>query len=367
MFNRLLTYAAMFLACFAGVFAALYLHDRLAKPTNSLERLANYQPIQYEKQPGQVAFADAVQKVRPAVVSVFQLRRDFFSGNQVQAGIGSGVIISNDGYIVTNNHVIEGADAVVVKLQDGSTHEANIVGADRPSDLALLKINATDLPFAELGDSAGLVQGEWVFAIGAPLGIENTLSVGVVSALNRDLPADGDSYPLVGAIQTDAAINQGNSGGPLANVHGQVVGINTAILSPTGGSIGLGFAIPAKQVLRFVEQIRTYGRMRHPTLFIRAEWHPAPRRDPYLRELVGDVQLPDQGLVVLAVKPQGPADEAGLQELDIITKINNQVLRDRSDFLLLMMKAEVGEKIQITFWRGGQERTTEATLQDSTQ
>lgn len=357
----------MFLACFAGVFAALYLHDRLAKPTNSLERLANYQPIQYEKQPGQVAFADAVQKVRPAVVSVFQLRRDFFSGNQVQAGIGSGVIISNDGYIVTNNHVIEGADAVVVKLQDGSTHEANIVGADRPSDLALLKINATDLPFAELGDSAGLVQGEWVFAIGAPLGIENTLSVGVVSALNRDLPADGDSYPLVGAIQTDAAINQGNSGGPLANVHGQVVGINTAILSPTGGSIGLGFAIPAKQVLRFVEQIRTYGRMRHPTLFIRAEWHPAPRRDPYLRELVGDVQLPDQGLVVLAVKPQGPADEAGLQELDIITKINNQVLRDRSDFLLLMMKAEVGEKIQITFWRGGQERTTEATLQDSTQ
>lgn len=357
----------MFLACFAGVFAALYLHDRLAKPTNSLERLANYQPIQYEKQPGQVAFADAVQKVRPAVVSVFQLRRDFFSGSQVQAGIGSGVIISNDGYIVTNNHVIEGADAVVVKLQDGSTHEANIVGADRPSDLALLKINATDLPFAELGDSAGLVQGEWVFAIGAPLGIENTLSVGVVSALNRDLPADGDSYPLVGAIQTDAAINQGNSGGPLANVHGQVVGINTAILSPTGGSIGLGFAIPAKQVLRFVEQIRTYGRMRHPTLFIRAEWHPAPRRDPYLRELVGDVQLPDQGLVVLAVKPQGPADEAGLQELDIITKINNQVLRDRSDFLLLMMKAEVGEKIQITFWRGGQERTTEATLQDSTQ
>lgn len=357
----------MFVACFAGVFAALWVHDRLAKPVSSLDQLANYQPIRYEKDPGQVAFSEAVQKVRPAVVSVFQMRRDFFSGDQVQAGVGSGVIISNDGYIVTNNHVIEGADAVIVKLQDGSTHEASIVGADRPSDLALLKINATNLPFAELGDSDDLVQGEWVFAIGAPLGIENTLSVGVVSALNRDLPADGDSYPLVGAIQTDAAINQGNSGGPLANVHGQVVGINTAILSPTGTSIGLGFAIPAKQVLRFVGEIRAHGRMRHPTLFIRAQWHPAPPRDPYLRELVGDVQLPDQGLVVLAVKPEGPADKAGLQELDIITKINNQVLRDRSDFLLHMMKAEVGDKIQITFWRGGQERTTEATLQDSAQ
>ncbi len=367
MFNRLLIYASMFVVCFAGVFAALWVHDRIAKPVTSLEQLANYQPIRYEKDPGQVAFSEAVQKLRPAVVSVFQMRRDFFSGNQVQAGLGSGVIISADGYVVTNNHVIEGADAVVVKLQDGSTHDAQVVGADRPSDLALLKINATNLPFAELGDSDDLVQGEWVFAIGAPLGIENTLSVGVVSALNRDLPADGENYPLVGAIQTDAAINQGNSGGPLANVHGQVVGINTAILSPTGASIGLGFAIPAKQVLKFVQEIRQHGRMRHATLAIRAEWHPAPRRDPYLRELVGSIELPEQGLVVLAVKPGGPADNAGLQELDIITQINNQPLRNRSDFLLFMMKADVGQNVHITFWREGKQMTTQATLQDTTQ
>jgi serine protease Do len=365
--SRITTYLAMFIACFAGVFAALWVHDRIAKPTDSLQQLATYQPIRYEKDPGQVAFADAVQKLKPAVVSVFQMRRDFFTGDQVQAGIGSGVIISPDGYIVTNNHVIEGADAVMVKLQDGSTHQATIVGADRPSDLALLKINENNLPYAELGDSDDLVQGEWVFAIGAPLGIENTLSVGVVSALNRDLPASGENYPLVGAIQTDAAINQGNSGGPLANVHGQVVGINTAIVSPTGGSVGLGFAIPAKQVLRFVKEIREHGRMRHPTLAIRAQWHPAPRQDPYLRELVGDVELPEQGLVVLAVKPGGPADKAGIRELDIITKINDQELRDRSDFLLFMMKANVGQKVQITFWRGGSEVTTDATLEDSTQ
>ncbi|MER3413439.1 MAG: serine protease [Armatimonadota bacterium] len=357
----------MFVVCFAGVFTALLLHDRLAKPVSSLEQLAGYKPIRYDKDPGQVAFTEAVQKVRPAVVSIFSMQRDFFSGNQVQTGLGSGVILSSDGYIVTNNHVIEGADAIVVKLQDGSAHEARVVGADVPSDLALLKINANGLPFAELGDSDDLVQGEWVFAIGAPLGIENTLSVGVVSALNRDLPAPGEAYPLVGAIQTDAAINQGNSGGPLANIHGQVVGINTAILSPTGGSVGLGFAIPSKQVLKFVKEIQTHGRMRHPTLAIRAKWHPAPRRDPYLRELVGPIELPDQGLVVLAVKPGGPADKAGLKQLDIITKMNNQALRDPSDFLLFMMKAEVGQKVQVTFWRGGEEKTTEATLEDSSQ
>lgn len=357
----------MFVTCFAGVFAALWLHDRLTKPTSTLDQLARYQPISYEKAPGQVAFSDAVQKVRPAVVSVFQLRRDFFSGDQVRAGIGSGVIISSDGYIVTNNHVIEGADAVVVKLQDGSTHDARIIGADRPTDLALLKIEAKSLPYAEIGNSDNLVQGEWVFAIGAPLGIENTLSVGVVSAVNRDLPGGGSQYPLVGAIQTDAAINEGNSGGPLANVHGQVVGINTAIVSPTGGSVGLGFAIPSKQVLKFVQEIREHGRMRHPSLGVQAEWHPAPRRDPYLRELVGSVELPDQGLIILAIRPDGPADKAGIQELDIITKMDGQTLRGRSDFLLFMMKAAVGQKVNVTFWRGGKEMTAEVTLEDNPQ
>lgn len=365
MVSRIAPYLAMFLVCFAGVYAALALHDRFAPPpVTGLDRLSNYQPVAMEKGPGQVAFADAVKRVQPAVVSVFQFRRDFWTGSEEPAGLGSGVILSGDGYVITNFHVIDGADSLVVKLADGTTKEARVVGADRPSDLALLKIDGKDLPYAELGDSDALVQGEWVFAIGAPLGIENTLSVGVVSAVNRDLPGSGGQYPLVGAIQTDAAINEGNSGGPLANVSGQVIGINTAIVSPTGGSVGLGFAIPSKQVLRFVKEVREFGRMRHPSLGIRPYWHDAPNRDLGLIRVLGGVKLPDRGLIVLDVAPNGPAAKAGFQRFDIITKLNDQDLRSLSDFLIFMMKAEVGETVKVTFWRDGQEQQKEVTLED---
>lgn len=360
-------YLFLFVAVFGGVIGGLWVYDRFlagGRPGgDSLGALVQREPTEYPKVLGQIAFEDAAARLLPSVVSVYRRQLRFFSDELQVSGQGSGVILTEDGYVVSNFHVIEGAQAVDVKLNDGRVFPAKIVGEDPISDLALLKIEAKGLPAADLADSDKVAIGEWVLAVGSPLGYDSTLSAGVVSAKNRDLPGDRGRAPLVGAIQTDAAINQGNSGGPLANVHGQVVGINTQIASMTGGSIGIGFAIPSNAVRRFVDDIRKYGRARHSDLgvlrFGRSEW----LRDPGFAVEIGP-NPPTEGLVIWEVAPGSPLDKAGLRKLDVITALDGHPMATINDYLTFLLKTEIGQKVRVEYWQRGEVKSATVELQE---
>jgi S1-C subfamily serine protease len=354
---RFSAYVAMFLVCFLGVYLALWVHDRFQpKISPALPSAPAPTPVSTIVANQPVAFTEAAKKIMPAVVSVERVEAGGFFGSPERfrlTGMGSGVILTPDGHIITNYHVVEGADAIVVHLLNGRGFQAKVVGVDEMSDLALLKVEAKNLPYGELGDSDALLVGEWVAAIGNPLGYEGTLSVGVVSALNRDLPGRGDRFPLVGVIQTDAAINQGNSGGALVNLKGEVVGINSAIASTDVGNIGIGFAIPSNRVRRFVEDIRKYGRARHPDLGVLGFFHPAVRYSWWYRERVG-AEPPQEGLVIAEIAPGSPLAEAGAEPGDILLALDKKPLETPSDYWTYLLKAEIGQKARVRLWRRGE-------------
>ncbi len=310
--------------------------------------------------PGADAVAQASARIEPAVVNIDTFMRsprarrlgDFFGPQEAMRGSGSGVIISPDGYIITNNHVVRGADEIVVSLADGRRFLGRIIGADEQSDLAVIKVNASGLPVAELGDSDKLRVGEWAIAVGNPLGLGSTVTVGVISALNRRrLPVEEGRYLEV-AIQTDAAINQGNSGGALANIHGQLIGINTAIAAPPGGgSIGIGFAIPVNHVKKVVRDIIVQGGTVKRTRPWIGVYFDAVR--PSVMRRVG---LPDpNGVVVEEVLPGSPADKAGLHADDVIRQFGDRPIRSTQELLEEIMNRRPGDRVQVRVWRGGKE------------
>ncbi len=362
---RLSNYIAMFLVCFLGVYLALWVHDRIQpKASPASPSLPQPSPVSSRVVSQPIAFTEAAKKLMPAVVSVERVEASGFFGSRDRfrlTGMGSGVIITPDGHIITNLHVVEGADAIIVHLINGQGFVAKVVGVDKMSDLALLKVDAKNLPYGELGDSDALVVGEWVAAIGNPLGYEGTLSVGVISALNRDLPGNQDRFPLVGAIQTDAAINQGNSGGALANVKGEVIGINTAIASTDVGNIGIGFAIPSNRVRRFIEDIRKYGRARHPDLGVLGFFHPAVRYSWRYRELV-NAEPPQEGLIIAEIAPGSPLAEAGAQPGDIFLALDGKTLETPNDYWTYLLKAEIGKKARVRLWQRGEIKELSITL-----
>jgi Do/DeqQ family serine protease len=316
---------------------------------------------------GTEAIVEASARIEPAVVNIDTFMRprratqleDFFTPREAMRGSGSGVIISPDGYIVTNHHVVRGADEIVVSLPDGRRFLGKTVGADEQSDIAVIKVNATSLPTAELGDSDKLRVGEWVIAVGNPLGLGSTVTVGVVSALNRRrLLVEGERYLEV-AIQTDAAINQGNSGGALANIHGQVIGINTAIAaSPGGGSIGIGFAIPINHVKKVVRDIIARGgTVRYPRPWMGISLEAV---SPSAMRQLG---LPDlSGVLVADVLPGGPADQAGLRPNDVIRRFDNRPVRTTQDLLAEIMGRQPGDRVEVGVWRNGKEATVTVTI-----
>ncbi|MDQ2985256.1 MAG: trypsin-like peptidase domain-containing protein [Armatimonadota bacterium] len=361
--NRWLPFGLMFLVCFGGVFAALRLNDQIEKTEGpaSLNALVETKPVQYPKAAGEIAFEAAVDKILPAVVSVDVFRATPFTEGAQLASQGSGVILTADGYIITNSHVIQSGNEIHVNLTNGKQYKAEVVGDDPITDLALLKVAATGLPAAELGDSDTATVGQWVLAIGNPLGYEGTLSVGVVSALNRDLPLGPESAALMGAIQTDAAINQGNSGGALGNIHGQVIGINSAIATPNRGSVGIGFAIPSNRVKKAVDEIRKYGRVRHPDLGVRVFKPPYFLRHPLFAEQVGP-NPPKAGLVIDELISNSPLAVAGLKEWDVLTSIDGKALTALNDYLTFLFKAELGQKVKVDYWSRGDNKSTTVTL-----
>ena len=269
------------------------------------------------------------KQVSPAVVHIasIALAYDFFFNPVPQAGTGSGFLIDEQGHIVTNNHVVEDAKSLEVTLADGTKVPATLVGRDPTNDLAVIKISVPGrrLQFIPLGDSGALQIGQLAIAIGNPFGLDRTVTTGVISSLNRSLRSDS-GREMRGIIQTDAAINPGNSGGPLLNSRGEVIGINSAIFSPSGGSVGIGFAIPVNTAKRLIPQLIATGRVRHPWLGI-AGITLSP-------ELAQALDLPaEKGILVAQVYPRSPAARAGLQGGQRRVRVGNTILAVGGDIL----------------------------------
>jgi serine protease Do len=263
--------------------------------------------------------------------------------------VGSGFILTPDGYVMTNAHVVEGADEVIVTLTDKREFKAKIVGADKRTDVAVVKIDATGLPAVKVGDVSRLKAGEWVMAIGSPFGLENTVTAGIVSAKQRDT---GDYLPF---IQTDVAINPGNSGGPLINMRGEVVGINSQIYSRSGGFMGISFAIPIDEAIRVSEQLRTVGRVSRGRIGVQIE---SVSKD--VAESIGLGK--SQGALVRGVEAGSPAEKAGIEAGDIITRYDGKAVEKVSDLPRLVGNTKPGTKTSITVFRRGASRDLSITI-----
>jgi|KBSMisStandDraft_5_1062788.scaffolds.fasta_scaffold28187_3 serine protease Do len=266
-------------------------------------------------------------------------------------GLGSGFIVSPDGYIVTNAHVVDGASEVTVKLTDRREFTAKVIGTDKRTDIALIKIDAKNLPALDLSAPPGVRQGEWVIAIGSPFGFENSVSAGVVSGVHRALPG-GQMTPF---IQTDVAVNPGNSGGPLLNAAGQVVGVNSQIYSRSGGYMGLSFAIPADVAMKVADQLRTTGKVSHGRLGVGIQ--------PLNQSLAQSFGLPDtNGALIGTVEKGSPAEKAGLKSGDVIRKIDGVAMNDSTDVTSRIGNSAPGTKIAMEVWRDGKPVGVTATV-----
>lgn len=324
------------------------------------------------------SFADLAETVSPAVVNIttstmveaavnpgpdlpqglpfddfFRQFRDQQGGPQQprrSSALGSGFVISEDGFVVTNNHVIEGADEIMIEFTDGKNLAAEVIGTDPKTDIALLKVEATEpLTHVPFGDSDTARVGDWVLAVGNPLGQGFSVSAGIVSARNRELSGSYDDY-----IQTDAAINRGNSGGPLFNMAGEVVGVNTAILSPNGGSIGIGFSMASNVVQNVVQQLQEFGETRRGWLGVRIQDVSADVAEALGLEAA-------KGALVTDV-PEGPAMDAGIQSGDLITSFDGVEVEDTRGLVRQVGNTAVGKAVRVVILRDGQTQTIKVTL-----
>ncbi|MGK7951291.1 MAG: HhoA/HhoB/HtrA family serine endopeptidase [Xenococcaceae cyanobacterium] len=322
--------------------------------------------------------AQAVQKVGPAVVRIDAVRpvssavperfqqpffrrffgdRDTTQSERVEKGTGSGFIISSDGRLITNAHVVEGTNKVKVTLKDGQVYEGNVVGVDPITDVAVVKIKGKNLPTVTLGKAEGLTPGEWAIAIGNPLGLDNTVTVGIISALGRSSSQVGVPDKRVRFIQTDAAINPGNSGGPLLNSQGEVIGINTAIRADAQG---LGFAIPIEKAQHIAQQLFAKGQADHPYLGIKMM-----TLDPGIREYINlsreyDFKVTEkQGVIIVEVMPDSPAAKAGLQKGDTVIKVGGSLVKTSVDVQEQVDASAIGATLPVEVIRKGKVRTIE--------
>ncbi|QYF96120.1 Do family serine endopeptidase [Massilia sp. PAMC28688] len=328
-------------------------------------------------------FTDLIDKVGPAVVNIRttekirqgagpgggpdeemqELLRRFFGGqiprsaprprrggpDQIQRGVGSGFIISGDGYVLTNAHVVEGADDVIVTLTDRREFKAKVLGADKRSDVALLKLDTTGLPHLTIGDPNRIRVGEWVIAIGSPFNLDNTVTAGIISAKSRDT---GEFLPL---IQSDVAVNPGNSGGPLINMRGEVIGINSQIATLSGAYNGISFAVPIDEVMRVSDQLKKSGKVTRGRIGVEI--------GEVSKEVAESLGLGRaRGVEVARVEAGGPAEKGGIKVGDIILQFNGVSVERASDLPRLVAAAPVGSRAQVTVWRKGSEQQIPLTI-----
>jgi serine protease Do len=375
---------ALLTTAIAGVGAAVFF---LAPNGNALGTAALAQNLtekvqQLPQRP--VGFADIVEKVKPAVISVrVKIERQadssdtsednpfppgspfekFFrqfgmpnmpnmpSGKEVITGQGSGFFITGDGYAVTNNHVVENADNVQVTTDDGKTFTAKVIGTDSRTDLALIKVDGGGFPFVKLADSTPRV-GDWVLAVGNPFGLGGTVTAGIVSARGRD-DVGGTQY--TDYLQIDASINRGNSGGPTFDLSGRVIGMNTAIFSPSGGSVGIGFAIPSNTIAKVVAELKSVGAVTRGWLGVQIQ--------SLNEEAAAALGLPDDhGAIIAEVLPDSPAKKAGFHQGDVVRHMNGGTIKDNRDLSRKVAELHVGDSATFGVWRAGKEMDLRATV-----
>ena len=353
----------------AGLFAAE--KDKKAAPLKKPVLKVDASPVGDAKSPVVASYADVLDNIRPAVVSVYSSKlvrqrvpeyiRPFLGNipdqEKRQRGLGSGVIISTDGFIITNNHVVEEADELKVLLNDDRELTARVIGTDPKTDVAVIKIEAENLPAATLADSAKLRVGDVVFAIGNPLGVGQTVTMGIVSATGRKVGILDEVGGYEDFIQTDAAINQGNSGGALIDARGRLVGINSAIISTSQGNIGIGFAVPINLASSIMHSLIDTGTVSRGYLGVSTD-----ALTPDMAESFG-LKGEARGVIITDLNPaDGPAAKAGLKREDIITAINEKPVASRDDLRLIIAQTLPGTKITVKYMRDGKPDTREVTL-----
>jgi serine protease Do len=294
------------------------------------------------------AISSVSEKVLPSVVNIQVTinQKDIFGNTQPVEGVGSGVIYKSDGYIVTNNHVAGDATKLTVTLSDGTEYPAKLVGTDKDTDIAVIKIDAQNLKPAEFSSINNVKVGEIALALGSPFGLEKSVTMGVISALGREIQVSADTIPMVDLIQTDATINPGNSGGPLVNSEGKVIGINTLIYSTSGTSAGVGFSIPSDTAINIANQLMKYGKSRIP--FIGIE--------------MGDNTSNVKGVLVKSATSGYPAEKAGIKAGDIITEFDGNSILTPYEFLAQIIRHNVGDKVNIKIYRNGSYLTINLVL-----
>lgn len=322
------------------------------------------------------SYADVVEKTSPAVVRIDAERRtnaapqqfpfddDFFKDlvpqqrqprQQIERGVGSGVLVSGEGTVLTNHHVIDGADKITVTMQDNRRFTARIVGSDQPSDLAVLKVEGADLPFLNLGNSDNVRVGDIVLAIGNPLGIGQTVTAGIISAKGRQTGLSDGTFEDF--LQTDAPINRGNSGGALVNLSGELIGINSQILSPSGGNIGIGFSIPSNMAKSVMDQLVNSGKVKRGMLGVNIQ--------DLTEDVAKSLELGDvRGVLINNVRPGSAAEKAGLRRGDVITAINGEKVDSGNVLRNKIAASQPGSQISLTVFREGKEFEVKATLDE---
>ncbi|MBC7776512.1 MAG: trypsin-like peptidase domain-containing protein [Phycisphaerae bacterium] len=365
---------SIFLAGAAGGLVTLGAAKMLEKPQTPplLEQQTYSKQVNYGGAPVPFDFTRAAERAMPSVVhikaseskeSAVQRQREnrysnpfqYFFGDtygyeqQPRSGTGSGVIYTEDGYILTNNHVVEFADEYEVTLYDNREFRARLVGRDPNTDMAVIKIDAKDLPAFELGNSDDVKVGEWALAVGNPFDLTSTVTAGIISAKSRDIDIIKGKTPIESFIQTDAAVNPGNSGGALVDVNGKLIGINSAIATPTGVFAGYSFAIPVNLVKRIADDLVNYGEYRRAYLGVNVA-----TMDTHIAKEAG---VPfAQGVLIASIDPDGSAAQAGVLENDVVTKANGKIVTTTSELMELIGRSKVGETLTLNVIREGNTR-----------
>lgn len=345
-FTALFTITMLFCMVAATGCVALkpgYIGDRLKEIEKSIDRVVEISLVKTldnnRLNELNLEITGIVEKVTPTVVNigVSVKQQDIFGNEKVAEGVGSGIIYSSEGYIITNNHVAGDAFELNVTLADGTSYPARLIGTSPQTDIAVIKIDVKNMEAASFASIENQNVGDFVMAVGSPFGIQQTVTTGIISGKNRNIPATSDQSPIVDLIQTDAAINPGNSGGPLVNIQGDVIGINTLIYSPSGASAGIGFAIPSDTAINIAKQIIAYGEPRIPFIGI----------------VMGENTTTIAGVFVEGTLPDTPAARIGLKAGDIIVEFSGKELKTSFDLLTQILRQNCGDNVVLKVYRDG--------------